>query len=138
MRTVKIDAEVPDSSGLFFDLIKAGYEVVSVSLEKGSTSIHLENDEDKDPSPIADLWIGRELVNPSKAIIDERRQIYGKHSDEKASRMAALRARIEAQNEVSSSIPYEPYDGEEGRPVQTLLLEKPKKESWLKGLLKLW
>src|SRR5260221_13960240 len=101
MRIVKIDAEVPDSSGLFFDLIKAGYEVASVSLEKGSTLIHLENDEDKDPLPVADLWIGKDLVKPSKAVLEERRKIYGKHIDEKESRMAALRARIEAQNEVS-------------------------------------
>lgn len=136
MRIVKIDAEIPDSSGLFFDLIKAGYEVSSVSSEKGSTLIHLEDDEDKDPSPVADLWIGKDAEKPSKVLMEERREVYEKHVAEKASRIAALRARMEVQNEVSSFVPDESYGDE--RPVQTLLLEKPKKGTWLKNLLKLW
>lgn len=138
MRTVKLEAQVPDSSGLFFDLVKAGFEVVGVSSEKGTTCIHLEGEEDKDPLPVADLWIGKTADRPSRSTREERRKLYEKHIAEKSSRMAALRSRIQAQNEVSAYSPELSLDGQAADgPFQMMTLEAPKKKSLLKRLLEL-
>ena len=138
MRTVKLEAQVPDSSGLFFDLVKAGFEVIGVSSDKGTTCIHLEGEEDKDPLPVADLWIGKADDRPSRSMREERRKLYEKHVAEKPTRMAALRSRIQAQNEVSAFSPELSFDGQSADgPVQMLTLETPKKKGLLKRLLEL-
>jgi hypothetical protein len=130
MKIVKVDAEVPDKSGLFFDLVKAEFEVRNVSGERGVVYIVLEDEEDKDPLPIADLWVGKTLERTSLSITKERRNIYEKFVQGKPARIAALRTRLQVQPEPAYA--YE-SDG-----VQVLAMEPAQKESWFTKLRKLW
>lgn len=131
MRIVKIDAEIPDKSGLFFDLVKAEFEIRNVSGEKEVTYIVLEDEEEKDPLPIADLWIGKGAENPSVSLMRERRKIHEKFVQGKSARLAALRVRVHPQSE-----PAYAYESDGG--VQVLTMEPAQKESWFTKLRKLW
>lgn len=132
MKIVKIDAEIPDKSGLFFDLVKAEFEVRNVSGEKEITYIVLEDEEEKDPLPIADLWIGKAVENTSTSLMKERRKIHEKFVQGKAARIAALRIRT---NYPENTYAYE-SGGEDG--VQVLTMEPAQSESWFSKLRKLW
>jgi hypothetical protein len=132
MRTVKLDREVEDASGLFFDLIKAGFEVASVSVERNETSIHLEDEEEKDPAHVAELWAGKAETAPSMSVIQERRRIYEDFLSGKEERRSALRARKESSGAAPSQIGYQDADPE------VLTLSPAQKMGWIKKLFKLW
>jgi len=139
MKTTTLDVEINDTSGLFMDLIKAEFEVIGISKHNGSTMIRLEDEEDKDPLPIAELWIDKEIAI-SKSLMLGRKEIYDKYVSEKPARLAALRARIGAESEVQYNVPYEELsDSSAQAQAQVLTLEpkKPKK-NWLKTLKELF
>lgn len=130
MKIVKVSGEIPDKSGLYFDLVKAEFEVRNISTDRGAVYIHLDEEEDKDPLPIADLWIGKALEKPSISLVKERRSIHEKFEQGRPARLAGLRTRVQAPE------PAFAYDSNEG--VQVLAMEPAPKEGWLKKIMKLW
>jgi hypothetical protein len=137
MKTATLDVEINDTSGLFMDLIKAEFEVVGISKHRGSTIICLEDEEDKDPLPIAELWIDKEIA-VSKSLMFSRKEIYEKYISDKPARMAAIKVRIGVENGSYSDVPYEELsDSPIQAQVLTLEPKKPKK-NWLKTLKELF
>lgn len=130
MRTVTLQEDVFDPHGLYFDLIRAEFEVESVAIEKGRTTIHLADEEEKDPLPVADLWVGREPVRLSRSALLERRDIQKNFIAQKPSRLAVLRTKFQAQ-------PVDSYMEDAGG-VQVLAMEPAQKDSWWNKLRKLW
>lgn len=100
MRTVKFDREVGDVSGLFFELIEGGFELLSISVHERCTYINLEDEEDKDPLVMVEAFVAKPMKAPSRSMIDERRKVYQKFLDEKPLRMQNLRARFRVSQEV--------------------------------------
>lgn len=149
MRTVKLDREVTDVNGYFFELVKAGFEVLSISIYEKRTFVNLEDEEDKDPLPFAETFIGAESRTISRSAMEERREIYHKYLEEKPFRMENLRARYRVSQEVQAMARGERPSQESAAGVApTLLLEEQRpevlalppasKESWVKKLFKLW
>lgn len=140
MKSVKLDRKVADTSGLFFDLIRGDFEVVSVAAEESATYVHLEDEEEKDPLPVVEMWADKAVAPPSKVVVVDRRKIYDKYVAEKPSRMEAIRARLAARLEISvpafSDSEIQPASAEP--PIQMLSIEPKPKEGWLKKLAKLW
>jgi hypothetical protein len=130
MRIVKLDREVADVSGLFFDLIKAEFEVESISVENNETLVHLADEEEKDPAHVAELWMGTQPVKVSPAVIQERRKLYEYYLASKEERRSSLRVRKESSAAAPSQIGYTD-------PV-VLQLSPVEKTSWIKKLFKLW
>jgi hypothetical protein len=102
MRTVKLEKDVADVSGLFFELIQGGFELLSISSHQSCTYINLEDEEDKDPLVIAYAFLERPVKAPSNSVIEERRAAYQKFLDEKPLRMQNLKARFRVSQEVQA------------------------------------
>ena len=130
MKTFAVSGEVHDLVGLLHDLIKAQFEVRNISKEKGLTVIYLEDEEEKSPLGVAELWIDRAFERPSRKLVQERGEAYRKFMDEKSARLQALRASARRVEET----PFGAYEPEE----RVLTLETPKKEGWFSRLRKLW
>lgn len=147
MRTVKLEKEVADPSGLYFDLVGRDFELLSVSIHNGCTYVNLEDEEDKDPLPAMELFAEEPVKPISKSIIQKRREIYQKFQDEKPVRMQSLKARFQVGQEMmairpeeANSSPVEPglVSVLEDRPIEVLALPSAKKIGILKRLRSLW
>lgn len=145
MRTVKFGKEVGDVSGLFYELIQRGYELLSISVHERCTYINLEDEEDKDPFVVAEDFLSKPAKSPSRSAMEERRQVYQKFLDEKPFRMENLRARFRVSQEVKAisreAQSREGYEApvallDEQRP-EVLALPAAQKQGWIKKLLNL-
>lgn len=146
MRTVKLEKEVIDPSGLYFDLVEHGFELLSVSVHERCTYVHLEDEEDKDPIPHMEEFAGQPLKPTSRSVLEKRREIYRKFQDEKPIRMESLRARFQVSRDIKSIRPEatalstssELVSVLEDRPVEVLALPAPAKPGFLKKLRSLF
>lgn len=129
MKTIEFDRKVSDVPSLYFDLIKAEFEVSSIAVHEQSTLIYLEDEEDKDPLPIAAQWANGDEKAPSRSTMLERQEIYRKFQDEKPLRMENLRARMSRDGARVSVMDRDP---------EMLALSSAPKESWFSKLRKLW
>jgi hypothetical protein len=131
MKTYTVPGEVHDIKGLFFDLMKAEFEVTRITQEKGMTVIHLEDEEGKSPLGVAELWIDRPYVPPARKVLEERSEAYRAFLAERSARLQALRASARRIDETVR----DGFDSEE----RVLTLDEPvKKEGWFSKLKKLW
>lgn len=64
-KTIHVDRKVDDLWGLYVDLRKAAFKVRNVGADNRGTYIYLELDEDKDPAPIVEAWVGKASPSPS-------------------------------------------------------------------------
>lgn len=145
MKTAKLEKEVADPSGLYFDLVERGFELLSVSIHERCTYVHLEDEEDKDPVPHMEEFAANPPKAVSRSVIEKRRELYRKFRDEKPGRMQSLRARFQVSQEVRAirpeaglSAPSELVSVLEDRPIEVLALPAPKRISILKRLRSLW
>lgn len=145
MRTVKLGKEVADVGGFFFELVKAGFEVLSISVQENVTHVNLEDEEDKDPLPLAEAFLEAPPRPPSRSVMEERREIYRKYLEEKPFRMENLRARYRVSQEVRAiAREASAREGAIEAPVALLEEQRPEvlalppasNEGWLKKLLK--
>jgi hypothetical protein len=142
MKTVTVELEVADISALYFDLVKAEFEVLSVWVHERKTGVNLEDEEEKDPTQFVEAAAKKPYVHPSRSEIEERRKIYEKFEAEKPMRMELLRARMPAaaaDRTVPGSPALMPVDEQ---PIQVLTLERPRGEGWMskmsRKLKELW
>lgn len=140
MRVVKHDRVVKDVSGLFFDLVQAEFEVMSVSVHDKCTFIHLEDEEEKDPLPFAEDWHAKPEAFPSIAVMQERKRVYDKFKKEKPLRMQNLKARYRVSQELKAMKGAgEPVSvSEMDLTPEVLALPQAARESWIKKLIKFW
>lgn len=105
MKTVELSGvRVADVGSLWHDLLKKDFDVETVGATGDSTFIYLADDEDKDPRPVAEDWIGKVPVTLNKSAVLERRkaiqQLLDKAKVCRAERSAA-RAAMEAAEEAA-------------------------------------
>lgn len=136
MKHVPVTGDIQDMGGFYMDLIKAGFEVHGISQQGNSTVISLDDLEDKDPAPIAELWNGRPAEPVSRKELLERRQIQEDFEKGRPERIRTIR-------ELRNPRPADEGFIQEFNNEQILMLEKPpEKDSWVKGvkkvLAKLW
>lgn len=61
MKTVELRGiVVEDVSSLWEDLLKKEFDVQSVGLSPEATYVYLADDEEKDPRPVIESWVGRQ------------------------------------------------------------------------------
>lgn len=140
MKTVKLDQEVTDVSSLYFDLIQAEFEVLSVGVHQQTTLINLEDEEEKDPIPMAERWVGVPAKAMSVSSLLERKAAHKKWESEKPFRMENLKARYRVSQEVSAMRGRHPVEAmamADASP-EVLALGSVPRESWIKKLLKFW
>ncbi len=131
MKTYTVPGEVHDIKGLFFDLMKADFEITRITQEKGMTVIHLEDEEGKSPLGVAELWIDRPYVPPVRKVMEERSEAYKRFLAERPARLQALRASARRIDETVRD-GYEPEE-------RVLTLDEPaKRKGWFSKLRELW
>lgn len=144
MRTVKLEMEVLDPSGLYFDLVDRGFELLSVSVHEQCTYVNLEDEEDKDPLPHMEAFVVQPLKPLSRSALEKRRETYRKFQDEKPLRMDSLRARFSVSREIKEIRPEAAMPSTEvvammeDRPIEVLALPAPKRLGILSKLRSLW
>lgn len=65
---VAVPARVEDLMGLLIDLKKAEFLVRNVGADANCTYVYLEPEEEKDPVPLVESWIGR----PAPDLADQK------------------------------------------------------------------
>jgi hypothetical protein len=146
VKTVKLEKEVEDISGLYFDLITRGFELISVSVHERCTYVNVEDEEEKDPTMHMEAFVGAPFRTPSRSVLEKRREIGRKFLEEKPLRMENLRARFRVGQEVKAIAPAavapapvsELVSVIEDRPVEILALPAPAGNGLWKKLRKLW
>lgn len=77
-KVVMVPQKVEDLGGLFMDLKRASFHVRNVGADVRGTYVYLGLEEEKDPVPIVESWVGRRPPLPSdevafKARVEEYR-----------------------------------------------------------------
>lgn len=120
-KTVLVEHKIEDLWGLFMDLRRADFKVRNVAADPRGTYVYLEPDEEKDPSPVVEAWVGKEAPKPSAILKDIRaKELKKVKEEEDVRRQAALeaerkleeqKAKIEAAMEAGGPMPEpEPVD----------------------------
>lgn len=71
-KTVLVNHKVDDLWGLFMDLRRADFKVRNVGSDLRGTYVHLEPDEEKDPAPVVEAWVGKPAPKPSMVLKEIR------------------------------------------------------------------
>jgi hypothetical protein len=94
-KTVHVAGQkVDDLWGLYLELRKADFQVKNVGADDRGTYVYLELNEDKDPSPIVESWIGKPAPIPSPLLKNVRVKELEKVEAEEAVR---VQQRLEEQ-----------------------------------------
>lgn len=64
---------VEDIAGLYLELRKAAFDVVNVGADERGTYVYLGEEEEKDPLPLVESWIGKPAPRPNDIKMYERR-----------------------------------------------------------------
>lgn len=99
-KTVVINQKVEDLWGLFMDLRKADFKVRNVGADFRGTYVHLELDEEKDPAPIVDAWVGKPSPKSSPILKEIRTKELKKVKEEEEVR---LQAKIEQAKKIDEA-----------------------------------
>lgn len=67
---VKID----DVGSVWYDLLKKGFDVESVGANADATIVYVNDDEEKNPQPIIESWVGRPILEMSRGGVEKRRK----------------------------------------------------------------
>lgn len=87
-KTVLVNQKVEDLWGLFMDLRRAAFKVRNVGADVRGTYVHLELDEEKDPAPIVEAWVGKQAAKPSMLLKEIRTKELKKVREGEALRVA--------------------------------------------------
>lgn len=99
-KTVLVEQKVDDLWGLFMDLRRADFRVRNVAADSRGTYVYLETDEDKDPAPVVEAWVGKDAPKPSLLLKDIRaKELKKVKEEEDARRQAAIDAEIKLSEE---------------------------------------
>lgn len=99
-KTVLVNSKVQDLWGLFMDLRRADFKVRNVGMDVRGTYVHLELDEDKDPTPIVEAWVGKVPAKSSLLVKEIRQKELEKVKEEEQIR---LEAQIEAERKAEAA-----------------------------------
>lgn len=92
-KTILVEQKVSDLWGLFMDLRRADFKVRNVAGDSRGTYVYLEPDEDKDPAPIVEAWVGKDAPKPSPILKDIRaKELKKVKEEEDIRRQAAIEA----------------------------------------------
>lgn len=92
--------KVNDLWGLYLDLRKADFQVKNVGVDDRGTYVYLELNEDKDPSPIVESWVGKPAPDPSPLLKNVRVKELEKVEAEEAVR---VQQRLEVQRKLEEA-----------------------------------
>jgi hypothetical protein len=132
-KTVLVTHKVSDLWGLLMDLRRADFKVRNVGSDSRGTYIHLEPDEEKDPAPIVEAWVGKPAPKPSMVMKEIRIKELKKVKEDETLRMAERieqerkreEARVKAGDQVETGQKItEPEGQEDISPKSTSLLRK--------------
>lgn len=87
-KTVLVNHKVQDLWGLLMDLRRADFKVRNVGSDVRGTYVHLEPDEEKDPSPIVEAWVGKAAPKPSAILKEVRTKELEKVKEQEKAREA--------------------------------------------------
>jgi hypothetical protein len=99
-KTILVNSKVQDLWGLFMDLRRADFKVRNVGMDPRGTYIHLELDEEKDPTPIVEAWVGKAPAKSSLLVKEIRQKELEKVKEEEHIR---LEAQIEAERKAEAA-----------------------------------
>jgi len=85
-KTVLVESKVDDLWGLLMDLRRADFKVRNVGADSRGTYVHLEVDEEKDPAPIVEAWVGKEPAKSSALVREIRLKELKKVQEQEAVR----------------------------------------------------
>lgn len=88
-KTILVEHKVSDLWGLFMDLRRADFKVRNVAADPRGTYVYLETDEEKDPSPVVEAWVGKDAPKPSLILKDIRAKELKKVKEEEDVRRQA-------------------------------------------------
>jgi hypothetical protein len=92
-KTILVEQKVSDLWGLFMDLRRADFKVRNVAADARGTYVYLETDEDKDPTPVVEAWVGKDAPKPSPILKDIRaKELRKVKEEEDVRRQAAIEA----------------------------------------------
>jgi len=75
MKTIELaGVKIDDVGSLWYDLLKKGFDVESVGSSAQSTILYMADDEEKNPQPIVENWIGKVSEPMSRAAVEKRRK----------------------------------------------------------------
>jgi len=75
MKTIELaGVKIDDVGSLWYDLLKKGFDVESVGSSAQSTILYMADDEEKNPQPIVENWIGKVNEPMSRAAVEKRRK----------------------------------------------------------------
>jgi hypothetical protein len=98
-KTILVNQKVDDLWGLLMDLRRAAFKVRNVGGDPRGTYVHLEPDEDKDPTPIVEAWVGRQATKSSPLVKEIRLKELNKvKEEEQIRRQAELEAERKAES----------------------------------------
>jgi len=101
MKVVELPGvKIEDVGSLWYDLLRKGYDVESVGANASGTFVYMADDEEKNPKPIVENWVGKPLSSVSRfGVENRRREIMELLEAAKKSRAerAAARAKEEAE-----------------------------------------
>lgn len=95
-----VGQKVDDLWGLYLDLRKADFRVKNVGADDKGTYVYLELNEDKDPAPIVEAWIGKPSPSPSPILRNVRIKELEKVEAEEAVR---VQHRLETQRKLEEA-----------------------------------
>lgn len=131
-KTVLVNQKVDDLWGLLMDLRRASFKVRNVGSDSRGTYVHLELDEDKDPTPIVEAWVGKQAPKSSPLVKEIRLKELNKvKEEEQIRREAQIEAERKAEAEkqkakemVVNGVPAEISIKESENPVKVGFLQK--------------
>jgi hypothetical protein len=71
-KVISSPEQVHDLYGLFADLKKQSFAVINVGADMRGTYVYLDEDEEKDPLPVVETWVGKPAPDPSKELHAQR------------------------------------------------------------------
>lgn len=75
MKTIELaGVKIDDVGSLWYDLLKKGFDVESVGSSAQSTVLYMADDEEKNPQPIVENWIGKTNEPMSRSAVEKRRK----------------------------------------------------------------
>lgn len=84
-KSVLVEHKVDDLWGLLMDLRRASFKVKNVGSDSRGTYVYMELDEEKDPAPIVEAWVGKPSPQPSLLLRDLRlKELKKVETEEKA------------------------------------------------------
>ena len=75
MKTVEMaGVRIDDVGSLWYDLLKKGFDVQSVGSSSEATILYMADDEEKNPQPVVESWIGKTNAPRSRSASERRRK----------------------------------------------------------------